>query len=292
MRRAMRLRFIALSGNLVFLTILICCASKPVPPPVETPKVSQVLEEVAPEQVNQDTEKKGANPLVSNINEKLNSLGYEALGLSFESDETLLLLGSVFDSPITHNRQIKIIYTGLMMSYDEKHQSLTINTSKNLASILSFIDKNVPKQIEEAPESSPSQQMNAAPIAPSAEPVKIIPAVKKKLKSLKKQLTKKIQKPKRNAKKQRTPRNRKVKPEITPPAESLPEQALPQGRPVEQTPPAEQAPPVEQAPPQETSPEKPPVIEEPMSPPEPDNAPEQPPLMQEEEAQENISESN
>lgn len=286
MRRAIGLRLIALSGNLVFLTILICCASKPVPPPVETPKVSQVLEEVAPEQVSQDGEKKSANPLVTNINEKLNTLGYEALGLSFESDETLLLLGSVFDSPITHNRQIKIIYTGLMMSYDEKHQSLTINTSKNLASILSFIDKNVPKQIEEAPESSPSQQMKAAPIAPSVEPVKIIPAVKKKLKNLKKRLTKKIQKPKRNAKKQRTPRNRKVKPEITPPAESLPEQALPQA------PPAEQAPPVEQAPPQETSPEKPPVIEEPMSPPEPDNAPEQPPLMQEEEAQENISESN
>jgi hypothetical protein len=134
-----------------------CCASVPEQEKSPPSPISKVLEEVNENSPTTEAPDSKTNPLLSNISETLKGLGYEALGLSFESDETLLLLGKVFDSPLTHDRKIRIIYTGLQMDYDAKHQSLTINGEKDLATILSFIDKNVPKQIPDPPPASSIQ---------------------------------------------------------------------------------------------------------------------------------------
>ena len=113
------------------------------------------------------------NPLLVNINERLQSLGYEGLGLQFETDETLLLLGRIFDSPMSQNRQIKLLYTGLAMSYDPKHRSLTIGGGKDLKVILDFIDKNIPKRLlNEKIENIPPVWM--VPSTPSAtQPIEV-----------------------------------------------------------------------------------------------------------------------
>ena len=180
----MRYAKLAKLGKVLGVLGLVClissCSSEPVSSPSKKPKVSSVLEEVSPHQENPVVEESKANPLVTNVSEKLKGLGYEALGLSFETDDTLLLLGNVFDSPIAQNRKIKIIYTGLVMSYDAKHQSLTISNSKNLASILSFIEKNVPKQGEDLAnpdpqvELKPSEEGIQVNTPPATSPIKKI----------------------------------------------------------------------------------------------------------------------
>ncbi|GEM_PF-2390344 len=120
--------------------------SSPEIPTQKQPQIPGVLEEVNEGAKSGNLTDTPENPLVTNVSEKLKNLGYEALGLQFENDDTLLLLGNVFDSALTYDRKIKIIYTGLEMSYDSKHQSLTIGGTKNLGTILNFIDKNIPKK--------------------------------------------------------------------------------------------------------------------------------------------------
>lgn len=143
MKRKLRLK-LGIVGLTVIMAISGCSSESA---PVESkPKVSGVLGEVGGEENPANSAGTATNPLVTNLNEKLQGLGYEALGLQFESDETLLLIGKVFDSAISHDRQIKIIYTGLEMSYDAKHQSLTLGGTKTLSAILSFINKNIPKR--------------------------------------------------------------------------------------------------------------------------------------------------
>lgn len=148
--------------ELIITLILLGCAESP-PTNVNPSKVSGVLEEVGTEQTSLGASGAPDNPLLRNITDKLQSLGYEALGLQFENDETLLFLGSIFDSPITHDRQIRIIYTGLELSYDSKHKSLTIGGAKNLASILNFIEKNIPKR-------DPNDQISKIPPVWNAAP--------------------------------------------------------------------------------------------------------------------------
>lgn len=74
----------------------------------------------------------------------LTSLGYEGVGLQFESDEVLALLVDVFSQPKAKNRQLKMVYTGYDMSYDAAAKSLTIGKLKSSAEIISFLQKNVP----------------------------------------------------------------------------------------------------------------------------------------------------
>ncbi len=167
------------------------CVSQPenAAQPVK-PKVPGVLEEVNNETSDSSKVPNSSNLLVSNLSEKLAALGYEALGLAFEEDDTLLLLGKVFDSPVAQNRNIKIIYTGLMMSYDPVYQSLTINTTQDLGSILRFIDKKVPKRTPDVtvtpqPDSSLSSDAVGSPISPETANEKPIEPLPKKIKKLK-----------------------------------------------------------------------------------------------------------
>ncbi|MBM4304478.1 MAG: hypothetical protein FJ112_09140 [Deltaproteobacteria bacterium] len=192
----------------VFLfSVFIChCASAPELQKNSPPPVSHALEEVNDNSAKADAVDSKNNPLVSNISETLKSLGYEALGLSFETDETLLLLGKVFDSPVTHGRKIRIIYTGLQMAYDAKHQSLTISSEKDLATILSFIDRNVPKQIPDPPADS-SIQSNSTPKGLSERTRDDVPA-NKMFKMLKKGLSKIKGKSRNFEKKQRSSKSK------------------------------------------------------------------------------------
>lgn len=174
----MNLKLVFQSGfsviSLVFL--LTHCSSAP-EPVQEQPKIPGVLGEVDNKPGGIPSSGTSENPLVANISEKLRSLGYEALGLQFENDETLLLLGNVFDSSISRDRQIKIIYTGLSMSYDSKHQSLTIGGTKNLTSILNFIDKNIPKRDSSDSVEPVSPAWMNTPSAPVSEPAATEPSI-------------------------------------------------------------------------------------------------------------------
>lgn len=153
--------------SLMLCFVLVRCSSQPAPTPQT--KVSGVLGEVKQESELvhpvENSERTAEKTLLVQLNEKLQSLGYEALGLQFESDETLSLLGKVFDSPLSQNKQIRIIYTGLEMSYDAKHQSLTIGGRKDLKSILNFIHKNIPnKNLSQPAKSVPPEVI--VPVSP------------------------------------------------------------------------------------------------------------------------------
>jgi len=198
-----------------FLSLMLCfiwmgCASKPV---TNNPsKVPGVLGEVnqGGEQSQSSESKAGSseNLLLANINEKLKSLGYEALGLQFESDETLLLLGTVFDSPVSHNRQIRIVYTGLEMSYDIGHQSLTIGGRKDLKSILNYIQKNIPSRSSMEPVKGVTSEVKT-PTSPKG------PIQTKKAK-LKKTTVKTNKKSLRNSAKKIAPPSTTVPPAVVP----------------------------------------------------------------------------
>ena len=138
------IRRVALLGLMVLVGI--GCSSQPEPQKVETEpsKVSDVLEEVKPEQPFNAPDSTQENPVLSRLTQKMQALGYEVIGLQFETNETLLLLESVFDSPVSQNRQIRIVYTGVTLSYDAKHRSLTIGGTQDTKAILKFIEKNVP----------------------------------------------------------------------------------------------------------------------------------------------------
>ncbi len=74
----------------------------------------------------------------------LRELNYEGIGISYESDATLDLMITVFSDKRAKNREIRLFYTGLAMSYDTKAQSLTIGGVMEAEAILQYIQKNVP----------------------------------------------------------------------------------------------------------------------------------------------------
>jgi len=81
------------------------------------------------------------SPGLAKLLDKLQSLGYEGIGLTYESDATLELLYTVFSDPLAMNRQVRAVYTGLANAYDAKAQSLTIGGASNEKAILAFIKK-------------------------------------------------------------------------------------------------------------------------------------------------------
>jgi len=81
------------------------------------------------------------SPGLAKLLEKLQSLGYEGIGLTYESDTTLELLYKVFSDPLAMNRQVRAVYTGLANAYDAKAQSLTIGGASSEKAILAFIKK-------------------------------------------------------------------------------------------------------------------------------------------------------
>ncbi len=118
------------------------CASSP-----SAPAGSGVLEPV--ESVEKKAETPAApapSPTLEKLLLLLKSHGYDGIGLEYESEATLELLQRVFSDPKATKRRIKLIYTGLAMSYDALHYSLTIGGSTDVNAILAFIQKNVPSR--------------------------------------------------------------------------------------------------------------------------------------------------
>jgi hypothetical protein len=84
------------------------------------------------------------SPALEKLTQLFTSLGYEGVGLQYESDATLDLLQKVFSDSRTKGHQIKLIYTGLHLAYDSRHQSLTVGGTSDAEMIVSFIQKKVP----------------------------------------------------------------------------------------------------------------------------------------------------
>lgn len=121
----------------------------PAMPPVSSPqKPNPILEEVPdPALSNKESlDSRAVNPAFGKLNAKLTELGYEGVGLEYESTAVLELLTSVFSTADVKNRKIKRVYTGGGLEYDGPAEAITIGGTTNKAKILTFIKKKVPKR--------------------------------------------------------------------------------------------------------------------------------------------------
>ncbi len=85
-----------------------------------------------------------ASAALTSLLTTLKELGYDGVGLEYESDTTLDFLSKIFQNPRAAKRKIKLTYTGLALSYDPKHESLTVGGTTDVESILKYIEKNIP----------------------------------------------------------------------------------------------------------------------------------------------------
>ena len=81
----------------------------------------------------------------------LKELGYDGVGLQYESVETQNMLYALFSDPKTHDREIQLIYTGAALAYDPRYKSLTIGGSRELPTLLNFIQKIPPRSVAAKP---------------------------------------------------------------------------------------------------------------------------------------------
>lgn len=129
------------------------CASQPAPdlgnPPPKSASINKdILEEVDDKAPVSETT---LDPAYTQLMQLLASLGYQGLGLEFEPRERLNFLIQVFSHPKAANRNLRLVYTGVYMSYDLKHQSLTVGQSTDLQKVIAYIEKNIKLKKAEAP---------------------------------------------------------------------------------------------------------------------------------------------
>lgn len=132
------------SALTVLFTFFVGCASTSPEHP------SEVLE---PVEDKNSFAQEAMNPAYLQLAQVLKSLGYEPIGIQYETQPVIEVLNKVFLDPRTHNRVIALLYTGLQMSYDKSAQSLTIGGTSNISAIVAYIQKNVPLR--------PKEQMKA-----------------------------------------------------------------------------------------------------------------------------------
>lgn len=118
----------------VFCAVLASCASKSV---LEEVKQETGAPTTAPTELT-------VSANYQKLKAMLDAEGYSGVGLEYESEATLTFLIQVFSDPRTKNRQIKLLYTGLNLTYDPRYQSLTIGGTRVVETILAYIQKNVP----------------------------------------------------------------------------------------------------------------------------------------------------
>lgn len=106
-----------------------------------------------------------ARPNYDRLEAMLLGMGYEPVGMQFETDANLDLITQVFSSPIAQRRKIKLVYTGLQMAYDKAAESFTIGGLTNVTSILTYIQRNVPVNPNPVVPLTPGR-----PVAPSPTP--------------------------------------------------------------------------------------------------------------------------
>jgi hypothetical protein len=153
MHAAATIHWLSRSIFLLALALVISCSSSPPAETSEAPaeptkkeyNVSPVLTPVETESEEALSQKRSVvNPKFHEVMQLLQALGYEGLGLEYETEEVYDLLIRVFRDPLVANRQLRLVYTGLQMSYDKKHQSLTIGGLRDPIQVLVYIQKNVP----------------------------------------------------------------------------------------------------------------------------------------------------
>lgn len=137
-----------LAKSLLVLGFLVLqgCASSPEP---EAPSdVLEPVEEVStPEQPSAPTQDNPSEfvdgpPEYRALTELLHSLGYQGVGLQYESPEVLQFLQEVFRDPRAAGLSLKRVYTGLEMAYDTEHQSLTVGGTRDKEAVIAFLLKH------------------------------------------------------------------------------------------------------------------------------------------------------
>lgn len=128
-------------GIFIFFSYMLSCSSTQ---PDNSGDILEPIDETAQLDTQQDAS--SGKPAYDAFVSLLESIGYRAVGMQFESEESLNFLSSVFSRDEVRGRAIDLIYTGLRMSYDEQHRSLTIGGTNNLEEVLTFIKANVPVQ--------------------------------------------------------------------------------------------------------------------------------------------------
>lgn len=123
---------------LVAAVVLSACSSSP-----QASGVLEPLEQAQPNPVAATSEPV-ISPSLQKLTDRLSALGYEPVGMAYESDATLDLLFKVFSDPLVQNRRIRLVYTGLQLAYDARAESLTIGGTSDAMKILAFIKKSVP----------------------------------------------------------------------------------------------------------------------------------------------------
>ena len=132
----MSLRGALILGSTVAILVVSCA----------TPSGRKDLSVLEPVQPDQTVQEEAPRPAYARLSTLLISLGYEPVGMQFESDANLDLLYEVFSSTVAHQRKLKLIYTGLQMSYDAEAESITIGGLTKVTAILNYIQRNVPIQ--------------------------------------------------------------------------------------------------------------------------------------------------
>ena len=118
--------------------MILACSSTPT-----TAEGSGVLEpEDAPETTPTTAPAQG--PSYQSLMDGLTSLGYEGMGLQFESEQTLMMLEQVFSDPALAGRKIRLVYTGLEMSYDPQYESITVGGLTRPVDIVNYVKKKIP----------------------------------------------------------------------------------------------------------------------------------------------------
>lgn len=151
---------------------------EPTPKPQPKPGTSSILE--AADEGDDTPIQNGVAPAFQKLQEKLSQLGYEGIGLDYETEETLALLLRVFSDPALVNRRIKGVYTGGAMDYDPAPESLTISNTNDFKTIIAFIKKKVPSNLVTKTPIAPAPKTKSIPAAKPKPKPKKVPAQKKK----------------------------------------------------------------------------------------------------------------
>lgn len=118
----------------VFTLSLLSCASGP-----------GVLEPLADSAETDLDVNMAKNATYTELKARLKTLGYEDVGLQYESDAVLKVLLEVFSDPRAANKEIALLYTGAALSYDPTHKSLTVGGALK-DPMIKFIETKIPSR--------------------------------------------------------------------------------------------------------------------------------------------------
>jgi hypothetical protein len=141
------------SGVILFSIVLISCSSNPESPPQGMEPVSQTTSPLQSSAVPAVPEESQAlvrlqqDPSLVRLRDLITSMGYEGIGLEFESAEMIEFLSKVFSDKRMAGRDFSLVYTGVGLAYDANAKSLTIGGTRDIQSVVSFVVKKIPMRV-------------------------------------------------------------------------------------------------------------------------------------------------